>query len=167
MFETEWFSLEAIHHPEISSKPYYRILSNNAVIVLARTKQGKFVLIRQYRPALDEMTIEFPAGYVEEDEDPMDAAKRELFEESGYNCEGAKLIGKFNISPSRINSSLFGFFCDKVEAAAKRIKNDTKTELILVSEKELTDMMTRNGCSDLASISVFNIAKMKGFLQKI
>ena len=52
--------------------------------VIAITKEGKFLMERQYRHAQHLTAIEMPAGCVEKGEDPMEAAKRERDEEKGY-----------------------------------------------------------------------------------
>ena len=66
--------------------------------VIAITKGGKFLMERQYRHAQHYTGIEIPAGCVEKGEDPMDAAKRELYEEIGYaRGEWSKLM---TISPN-------------------------------------------------------------------
>ena len=66
--------------------------------VIAITKGGKFLMERQYRHAQHLTAIEIPAGCVEPGEDPMEAAKRELYEETGYaGGEWSKLM---TISPN-------------------------------------------------------------------
>ena len=55
-----------------------------AVGVIALTNNGKIVLVRQYRAALDRITLEIPAGKLELGEDPLLAAHRELTEETGF-----------------------------------------------------------------------------------
>lgn len=57
---------------------------HGAVAIVALTESGKIALVRQYRTALDRVTVEIPAGKLELGEDPLDCAKRELKEETGF-----------------------------------------------------------------------------------
>ena len=66
--------------------------------VIAITKDGKFVLERQYRHAQHLTALEIPAGCVEQGEDPMEAAKRELYEETGFG--GGEWSHLMTISPN-------------------------------------------------------------------
>lgn len=63
---------------------YYVLEYPEWVNVIAITTEGKFILIRQYRHALGETRYELCAGVCEAGEDPMDSARRELYEETGY-----------------------------------------------------------------------------------
>jgi 8-oxo-dGTP pyrophosphatase MutT (NUDIX family) len=63
---------------------YYVLEYPTFINVIAITKDGHMVLVRQYRHGLGRTCFELVAGCVEEGEDPMDAAKRELLEETGY-----------------------------------------------------------------------------------
>jgi ADP-ribose pyrophosphatase len=58
-----------------------------ASAVVALTDSGKVVLVRQYRTALDHVTVELPAGKLDGPEDPLLCAKRELKEETGFVAE--------------------------------------------------------------------------------
>ncbi len=55
-----------------------------AVAIVALTENGKIALVRQYRTALDRVTVEIPAGKMDPGEEPLDCAKRELKEETGF-----------------------------------------------------------------------------------
>ena len=57
-----------------------------AVVVLPIFEDGSVLLERQFRYPLDRVFIEFPAGKLDPDEDPLDCAKRELQEETGYTA---------------------------------------------------------------------------------
>src|SRR4051812_7184080 len=65
---------------------YYMIQPSDYVVVLGVTPEHEAVLVRQYRPTVEGQTLEFPSGHVEPNENPADAAKRELFEETGYTA---------------------------------------------------------------------------------
>lgn len=74
------------------------IRHHGAVAIVALTESGKIALVRQYRTALDRVTVEIPAGKLEPGEDPLEAAKRELREETGF--EAGKIAFLTNIAPS-------------------------------------------------------------------
>lgn len=62
--------------------------NGDAVIIVPVTEDDRYVMIVESRPnILNEIAIEFPAGMVDSNEDPAIAAKRELLEETGYECK--------------------------------------------------------------------------------
>ena len=69
-----------------------------AVAVVALTEMGKIALVRQYRTSLDRVTVEIPAGKLEPGEDPLEAARRELVEETGYTA--GELVPLVSVAPS-------------------------------------------------------------------
>ena len=63
----------------------FEILANpDTVAVLAVTEADEVVLVRQFRPGPEELLYELPGGAMDEGEEPADAARRELLEETGY-----------------------------------------------------------------------------------
>jgi ADP-ribose pyrophosphatase len=70
-----------------------------AVAIIAITDENKIVLVEQYRKALERTIIEIPAGKLEKGEEPEFCAKRELEEETGYDCTSLKFINAFYTSP--------------------------------------------------------------------
>jgi ADP-ribose pyrophosphatase len=73
---------------------YYTLLTPAfAVVVLAMTNEGFYVLNQEYRHPTKKMLICCPGGFIDENEDPLIAAKRELEEETGYTAENFTLIG--------------------------------------------------------------------------
>ncbi|RLG86095.1 MAG: NUDIX hydrolase [Thermoprotei archaeon] len=70
----------------------------NAVAILPFTNDGKIIMLRQYRVAINKWIYEIPAGKVEESESPEETAVREMIEETGYRP--GRLIKLITIYPS-------------------------------------------------------------------
>ena len=68
------------------------IRHNGAVGIVALDDQGRILLVRQYRTALERVTLEIPAGKLELGEDPLVCAKRELSEETGYTADAIEYL---------------------------------------------------------------------------
>ena len=70
------------------------IRHGNAVAILARRPDGKFVFVKQYRKAAEEALVEVIAGGLEPGEDPIEGAKRETAEETGYEVTRIKFLAR-------------------------------------------------------------------------
>ncbi len=70
-----------------------------AVALLPITNDGKIIVVKQYRKALERTIIEIPAGRIEPNEDPKVTAIRELEEETGYGAKEVSYIQSFATSP--------------------------------------------------------------------
>ena len=83
-----------------------------AVVILAVTEDGRVLLTEQMRRPLGQRVIEFPAGLVgdkDESEEPADAARKELKEETGYVCMTVELIAR-GPTTAGISSEVVSFY---------------------------------------------------------
>lgn len=83
------------------------VLHAPAASVLAITEEGKALFVRQYRKAIEQAIYEIPAGLVDDGEDPLAAAQRELGEETGYQAGDWKIIAEFYTSVGFCNEYLY------------------------------------------------------------
>lgn len=79
------------------------------VNVVALTDAGRAVLIRQYRHGTREVTVEIPGGQVDPGETPLEAARRELAEETGYRSDHWEQIGEVDPNPAFQTNTTYTF----------------------------------------------------------
>ena len=126
VFETEWFSIDAVTYGDSNEKPYYRLSCGDAVVIIAVTPDKKILLVRQFRPAIGNYSLELPAGYIDEKESPEEAVKRELLEETGFVCDSLVSLGSYKTNSSRINSN-YHLFLEKALNAFPPIATKKKS----------------------------------------
>ncbi|MDR9795652.1 NUDIX hydrolase [Aeribacillus pallidus] len=124
-----------------------------AVAVIPITNEGKIVMVRQYRKALERQLVEIPAGKLEKGESPEITARRELEEETGYGCESLKHVISFYTSPGFADELVHLYLAEgliKLENKAS-LDEDEFVEVLevtleearkLIEEKEIYDAKT-------------------------
>ncbi|MCY1521829.1 ADP-ribose pyrophosphatase [compost metagenome] len=88
---------------------YYVLEYPDWVNAVAFTKEGRIILVRQYRHAADIISLEIPGGVIDEGETPEAAIKRELLEETGYTFESCTLIAKLYPNPATSTNRTFTY----------------------------------------------------------
>jgi 8-oxo-dGTP pyrophosphatase MutT (NUDIX family) len=84
---------------------FYVLDTGDWINVVPLTREGKIVLIRQYRHGTEEVTLEIPGGMVDAaDSSPRDSAERELLEETGYSADTFLHIGTVTPNPAILNN---------------------------------------------------------------
>lgn len=122
VFSTPWFKIESKTVSQHES-PFYALTLLDYVTIIALTIDSEILLVKQFRPIIEEETLELPSGHVEKAETPECAAKRELLEETGYEVGKIELLGVLNPDVGRLENKLWCFFTSDVKK-----RNDVTVE---------------------------------------
>ncbi|MBP3774225.1 MAG: NUDIX hydrolase [Bacteroidaceae bacterium] len=124
---------------------YYVLEYPTWVNVIAITQDGKMVLVRQYRHALGVTRFELCAGVVEENETPLQAAQRELLEETGFG--GGTWQEYMCLSPnaSTMNNLSYSFLAEGVMPMSQQHLDSTEDLEVHILTKEKVYELLKNG----------------------
>jgi ADP-ribose pyrophosphatase len=143
--EGEW---ECIRHP-------------GGALAVPVTPEGKLVLVRQYRFAIQGRILEFPAGTVEISEEPLETVQREIQEETGYSAQKWQKLGEFFVAPGYSDEIIYAFLAqdlEKLETPPAQ-DGDEDIETVLLTPEEFEKAILEGELVDAKSISSFFLAR--------
>ena len=121
----------------------------------------KFIFEKQYRYAMNEEIIEMPAGKLEEGEIPLEAAKRELLEETGYCPLEMIHLGDSYPTPGYSTEVIHLYYCPKAVKEERHLDNDECIDLIYLTLEEIEEMIMEGKIKDSKSVaSIFLYKKI-------
>jgi|GEM_PF-3563506 len=142
------FRVDSLNYqtPSGMRKELLAIPRKSVVVIVPVLPDGKFVLVRQFRPPAGKWVLSFPAGKIDGKESPRIAAKRELLEEAGYSSGKITLLGTpFIVNPASGKHTVSVFLAEKLEFRGQKPDWDEEgIETITVSWAELT-RLAENG----------------------
>jgi ADP-ribose pyrophosphatase len=114
----------------------------SAAIVLAATEDGEFLCFRQTKYAVDGTSLAPVGGMLEPDEAPLDAAKRELLEEMGYEAPQWVNLGSHILDPNRGIATMHLFLALQAKKVAEPISDDLEDQqLLMLSRSEIENAL--------------------------
>lgn len=146
--------------------PYYVLEYPDWVQVTAFNSEDDILITRQYRHAVGQVCVEIPCGEIEKNETPLEAAKRELLEETGYTSGNFISLGSPHPNPARQNNRVYGFMaCDCSKTDEPLLDQTECIESLLISVTEILDLIDTNRFSSALHISCLLLAlRKRGFL---
>jgi ADP-ribose pyrophosphatase len=143
--EGEW---ECIRHP-------------GGALAVPVTADGKLILVRQYRFAVQGRILEFPAGTLEPNEEPLTTVQREIEEETGYRAHKWDKLGEFFLAPGYSDEIIYAFLArdlEKLDTPPSQ-DHDEDIETVFYTPQELEKAILEGEAIDAKSISSFLLAR--------
>ena len=131
----------------------------SAAIVLARREDGKFLVFRQSKYAIEGTSLAPVGGMIETDEVPLDTAKRELREEMGYEAPTWVNLGSYIVDPNRGVATMHLFLALDAKYVVEPNSDDLEDqELLVLSREELEDALKAGEFKVMAWTAVASLA---------
>jgi ADP-ribose pyrophosphatase len=128
------------------------IVHPGSVVVLPIFKDGRVLLIRQYRHSVGEFLWELVAGRKESKETPLAAARRELVEETGYTAQRLRKLMRIVPTPGFVNEWMWIFAAEGLTEGAAQPEEDEKITPRIFTLKQTEKMIQRGTLRDAKSI---------------
>lgn len=139
------------------------VVHNGGVVIVAMKDIDTVLLVKQYRYPLKAVNTELPAGKLELNENPNEACKRELEEETGYRAKNWKSLGYINTTPGICTEKLYLYLATELEYVGE---HPDEGEILKCYEYKLSDiykMIQKGEINDSKTICALTRAFCKGF----
>lgn len=167
-YQRPWLSVEATEvdlGPPRGVETFYAVRTRDYAAVVAVTEDGRVPLVRQFRPAVDEWTLELPSGLVDDGETAEEAARRELREETGHEADEFVDLGCFHLDSGRMSTSQRAFFAGNARAVGDPAGEEQDLSLVLVSLKELATLVEQGTFRMAAHLGILAACVVRGFVR--
>ena len=149
--------------PDQPTEIYHSVAQLDYLAIVAMTPDGRFPLVRQYRPAVERFTLELPAGLAEAGEDHAEGCKRELLEETGYPTQAIHFLGTAAPCTGRLGNLIHSYFLQTGERIAD-FTGEPGLSVELVTPAELVAMITSGEFIPQLHLGALLLAELRGFL---
>lgn len=166
VFEHKWYTLRR-DHVELPSghvmDDYFVSVRPDVVLIFPVTEDGHVLFVRQYKHAAADIFIELPGGVIDPHEtNPLDAAKRELLEETGYTTDDIEPVLEVIDNPTKDTNKVYYYLARNVrEVAAQDLDESEHIEVLKVPLQEVEQMILSGQVNVAGSIALCLLALRK------
>lgn len=147
--------------PDGKTELYDFVGHNGAAAAVGVLEDGRLLMVRQYRNALDRFTLEIPAGGLNPDEPTIDAAARELEEETGYRCGKIEKLITIRTTVAFCNEKIDIFLATDLRKTAQHLDEDEFVDVHAYALETLEEMIYRGDIEDAKTIAAILAYKNK------
>jgi len=154
-------TIERITLPNGMIKDREVVRHPGAAAMVPLLDDGKVVLIKQYRHAVNRFLWEIPAGTLEPSEEPVECARRELVEETGYEAARFDKLAEILPAPGYTDECIHIFLATKLTPAEQKLEDDEVLDMESVSLEAALEMITKGDIQDAKTIVGLLLISMK------
>jgi ADP-ribose pyrophosphatase len=149
VFDHKWYKLrqDVVQLPDGRRlDDYFVSVRDDVVVVYAMTTEGEVLLVRQYKHGAQEILTELPAGFFDiSEESPLEAAKRELLEETGFVSDDWHPLAQTIDNPTKDSNRFYLFLAKECRrVSTQQLDENEDIALLLTTPQELPEMI-QNG----------------------
>jgi len=126
---------------------------SDCAAIVAIDADGKVLLVKQFRKAVEKELLEIPAGGIEPGEDPMTAVRREMQEETGYLPQRVERLGGFYSTPGYCTEYLHLFLATDLTPSQLFAEDTDSIKLVRVPISQIPDLIASGSICDAKSIA--------------
>jgi ADP-ribose pyrophosphatase len=126
-----------------------------SAVMMAVDEKKRILLVRQYRLPAEKYLWELPAGKLDPGEKPLQAAKRELIEETGYRARKWTRLASFFVSPGYVEERMTIFLAEDLTAGEATPMDDERIETRWFTKKEVAGMIESGKIDDAKTMIGF------------
>ena len=131
---------------------FREVVEHNGGVGIVPFLGDSVVFVRQYRIAVEQYTLEIPAGKLEGDESPETRGRVELEEETGYRAGRVESCGYFYPSPGCFSEKLYLYLAFDLEKGEQNLERDERIEGVELSLDEVRGRLARHEFMDAKTI---------------
>jgi 8-oxo-dGTP pyrophosphatase MutT (NUDIX family) len=164
VLKTPFFRLVGKHLADApGADPFYALELPDYVSIVAQTTNGDVVLVKQYRPAVEAVTLELPAGLVDDGGTPDETAIRELKEETGFVADRVTLVGCLKPDTGRLANRMWVYFATGVVRDASAVP-EAGMEVVVQTKTQLARALANGQFDHAQHVAALLLAVQLGHL---
>lgn len=138
---------------------YERMISGRrgAVMIIALTAQQELILVKEYCAGTDDYQLAFPKGLMEQGETPIQAANRELKEETGYGGKSWQQLKTISLAPGYFNHQMYLLFAEELYAEKLVGDEPEPLQVVLWPFTKIEQLLSREDFTEARSIAALFI----------
>ncbi|QOR94369.1 NUDIX hydrolase [Thermosphaera chiliense] len=142
------------------------VLFPEAVVVLPFIDGERIILIKQFRPSIEDYIVEVPAGVIDSGETPEEAARRELEEEIGYIPGELTLLGEYYPTPGYSTEKMYFYLARNLRYVGAKPEKYEIIEPFTVTLKEAYSMVEENVLKDMKTVLALLLYSFKHSIER-